>query len=67
MKYRVLIEQDQDGFLRVPEAQSACEDAMKTYEFTVVIERDGGDRFVAVVPALQAATPKVRRSRRLET
>lgn len=26
---------------------------MKTYEFTVVIERDEGGRFVAVVPALQ--------------
>lgn len=26
---------------------------MKTYEFTVVIERDEDGRFVAVVPALQ--------------
>jgi predicted RNase H-like HicB family nuclease len=26
---------------------------MKIYEFTVVIERDEGGRFVAVVPALQ--------------
>jgi predicted RNase H-like HicB family nuclease len=30
---------------------------MKIYEFTVVIERDEDGRFVAVVPALQGASP----------